>query len=185
MRIIKPTCVAAMLTALLTVSACSSVSSDDVKYSYPEKGRKGMYKPTRSDEKQESVFGEDGIDLFGNKRGKNDGSGGGGIGVNSFLWQATLDTVSFLPITSADAFGGVIITDWYSPPETPNERFKVNTFILGKSLRADGVKITTFRQEKDNKGNWVDATVDPQISTDMENTVLTRARQLRMSVLGK
>ena len=63
-----------------------------------------------------------------------------GVGVNAFLWRASLDTVSFMPIASADPFGGVIITDWYAPPETPNERFKVNIFILDKELRAAGIK---------------------------------------------
>lgn len=179
-------CMSLFIALVAGISGCASDSSENTEYKYPEKQRKGMSKPTYSTDKKESIFGEGGMDLFGNKRGRGDGDGsGGGIGVNSFLWQATLDTISFLPITSADAFGGVIITDWYSPPETPNERFKVNAFIIGKSLRADGIKITTFRQEKDKKDQWIDATVDPQISTDMENTVLTRARQLRMSTVNQ
>jgi hypothetical protein len=179
-------CTSLFLALTASISGCSSGALENAEYKYPEKQRKGMSKPSYSTDKKESIFGEGGMDLFGNKRSRGDGDGsGGGIGVNSFLWQATLDTISFLPITSADAFGGVIITDWYSPPETPKERFKVNAFIIGKSLRADGIKITTFRQEKNEKGQWVDATVDPQISTDMENTVLTRARQLRMSTVSQ
>ncbi|MCP4393553.1 MAG: DUF3576 domain-containing protein [Alphaproteobacteria bacterium] len=187
MKFSKLTCTTAILSVFVVfLTGCASGSLENAEYNYPEKGRKGMSKPSYSSDKKESIFGEGGMDLFGNKRSKSDHNGsGGGIGVNSFLWQATLDTVSFLPIASADAFGGVIITDWYSPPETPKERFKVNAFIIGKSLRADGIKITTFRQVKNKKGQWVDATIDPQISTDMENTVLTRARQLRMSTLGK
>src|SRR6201998_852295 len=62
------------------------------------------------------------------------------VGVNSYLWHATLDTLSFMPLASADPFGGVIITDWYSPSTTQDERFKVNIFILGRELRADGVR---------------------------------------------
>lgn len=115
-----------------------------------------------------------------------DGSGGGGgIGVNSFLWHASLDTVSFMPLASADPFGGTIITDWYSPPETPKERFKVNIFILGRDLRADGVRARVFRQNKDVTGQWVDAPVDQTTGTGIENAILSRARQIRMSTVAK
>jgi hypothetical protein len=104
-----------------------------------------------------------------------------GVGVNAFLWRASLDTVSFMPIASADPFGGVIITDWYAPPETPSERFKVNVFILDKELRAAGIKASLFRQTQTNDGHWVDSQVDPKASGDLENTILTRARQLRIN----
>jgi len=124
--------------------------------------------------------------LFGdNKGGSGGGGGGAGVGVNSFLWRATLDTVSFMPLASADPFGGVIITDWYSPPEQQAERFKVNIFILGRELRADGVRASVFRQRRDGNGQWVDATVDPATGTDLENAILTRARQMRLSTASK
>lgn len=126
---------------------------------------------------KESVFGEGGLSLFGNKKKKDDGSTG--IGVNSYLWRASLDTVSFMPLASADPFGGVIITDWYIAPEKPNERFKVNIFILDKQLRSDGVKVKVFRQIKKG-GNWVDSTVADNTGPQMEDAILTRARQLRV-----
>ncbi|MGE5201449.1 MAG: DUF3576 domain-containing protein [Acidobacteriota bacterium] len=120
--------------------------------------------------------------LFGSSQpGQGGGGGGGGVGVNSFLWRASLDTVSFMPLSSADPFGGVIITDWYSPPKTPDERFKVNVFILGRDLRADGVRASVFHQTKDAKGQWVEAPVDANTATDLENAILTRARQIRLS----
>ncbi|HUK60621.1 MAG TPA: DUF3576 domain-containing protein [Stellaceae bacterium] len=120
--------------------------------------------------------------IFGS--GKPDsaaGAGGVGIGVNSYLWRATLDTVSFMPLASADPFGGVIITDWYSPPDRTSERFKVNIFILGRELRADGVRASVFRQTRDPGGQWIDASVDQATGTDLENAILTRARQMRLS----
>jgi len=120
--------------------------------------------------------------------GKPDASGGGGgsgIAVNSFLWHASLDTVSFMPLASADPFGGTIITDWYSPPDSPNERFKLNIFILGRDLRADGVRARVFRQNRTPDGQWVDAPVDQATGTDLENAILTRARQIRMSTVAK
>jgi hypothetical protein len=113
------------------------------------------------------------------------GGGGAGVGVNSYLWRATLDTLSFMPLASADPFGGVIITDWYSPPEQLGERFKVNIFILGRELRADGVKASVFRQQRDPGGNWVDASVDQATGTSLENAILTRARQMRLSTASK
>ena len=128
--------------------------------------------------------------LFGSNDNKGGGNGNGnggpaGVGVNSYLWRATLDTISFMPLASADPFGGVVITDWYTPPETPNERFKVNIFILGRELRADGLRATVFRQKRDPGGQWVDAPVEGQTNTDFENAILTRARQLRLSTASK
>ena len=106
--------------------------------------------------------------------------GGATIGVNKFLWRASLDTLSFLPLSSADPFGGVIITDWYAPPESPDERFKVTAYILDRSLRADGVRVSVFRQIQRSPGNWIDAPVDQSMGVDLENTILTRARQLKI-----
>jgi hypothetical protein len=100
--------------------------------------------------------------------------------VNSYLWRASLDTMSFMPLASADPFGGVIITDWYMPPEVSRERFKVNVYILGRDLRADGLRAAVFRQSQDLLGNWVDARVDQRTATDLEDAILTRARQLRI-----
>jgi hypothetical protein len=125
-----------------------------------------------------SLFGIGGKDK---KNTANANAGPPGVGVNSYLWRATLDTVSFMPLASADPFGGVIITDWYSPAETPNERFKVNVFILGRELRADGVRCTVFRQKRDANGQWADAPVDQKTGPDIENAILTRARQMRLS----
>jgi hypothetical protein len=108
------------------------------------------------------------------------GGSEGAIAVNAFLWRASLDTIAFMPLASADPFGGVIITDWYAPPETPDERFKVNVYILGRQLRADGVKVSVFRQQQDAAGRWNDAAVGPEVSAEFENAVLSQARELRL-----
>ena len=133
-----------------------------------------------------TIFGEGNSisDLFRGGTGRGGGAGST-LGVNSFLWRATLDTISIWPINSADPFGGVIITDWFSPPETPGERFKVNVFILGRALRADGVRVSLFRQVRDSRGEWRDATVLPASSTRLEDSILTRARQFRNETLQK
>jgi len=126
----------------------------------------------------ESIFGGDGLNIFGKKKKEDDGSTG--IGVNSFLWRASLDTVSFMPLASADPFGGVIITDWYSDPATPNERFKVNVFILDKQLVSTGVQVKVFREVKSGS-SWKPSTVADDMGTKLEDAILTRARQLRVA----
>lgn len=103
------------------------------------------------------------------------------IGVNGYLWRATLDTLSFMPLASADPYGGVVITDWYINPEKPDERFKCTVYILDARLRADGLNVAVFKQNKNAAGDWVDAPSTSQTETDIENSILTRARQLRLS----
>jgi len=104
-----------------------------------------------------------------------------GIGVNAYLWRATLDTLSFMPLTSADPWGGVINYDWYSDPATPNERFKATVFILDTRLRADALNVSLVKQVRDAAGEWVAAAVDPQTETDLENAILTKARQFNLA----
>ncbi|PCI40608.1 MAG: hypothetical protein COB46_06555 [Rhodospirillaceae bacterium] len=160
------------ILAIFTLGACERQALD-----LPRKKRAGeMGRKNRSDV-ADSVFGEGGLDLSGSKT-QSSASAGGGIGVNSYLWRATLDTIAFMPISSADPFGGVILTDWYSPPETPQERFKVNIYILGRALRADGLRVSVFRQILGVNG-WQDAAVEESASRKLEDTVLTQARQLR------
>jgi hypothetical protein len=104
-----------------------------------------------------------------------------GIGVNAYLWRASLDTLAFMPLASADPYGGVIITDWYTNPEKPDERFKATVYILDTRLRADGLTVTVFKQVKGADGNWADSSSSNQTQVDIENSILTRARQLRLS----
>jgi len=129
--------------------------------------------------KPDSVFGKGGLNIFGNKKDRAD-DGSTGIGVNSFLWRAALDTVSFMPLASADPFGGVIITDWYIDPATPNERYKVNVFILDRQLVSSGVQVKVFREMKSGS-NWKTSTVADDTARKLEDAILTRARQLRVA----
>ena len=121
------------------------------------------------------IFGSS-VTLFG---GEEEAAGAVGIGVNAFLWRATLDTISFMPLLSADPFGGVIITDWYAPPETPDERFKMTVYILTRALRSDGVQVTVFRQERGADGVWEDRATNPGTAISLEDKILDRARQIR------
>lgn len=124
----------------------------------------------------QGLFGPNGIPLF--SLGGTAQRGAAELGVNSYLWRATLDTLSFLPLASADPFGGVILTEWYSPPTTNGtERLKLNVLILDQRLRSDGVKVTVFRQER-NGADWRDVPASAATGTELENAILTRARQL-------
>lgn len=155
---------ALFMVAAVALSACSMFRGDD-----------SPAGQSRADADRD----RGGISLFG-----GGGGGGGdqeaGIGVNSFLWRASLDTLNFMPLASADPFGGVIITDWHSDPTTPNERFKATVYILDTRLRADALNVSIFKQTQVN-GQWVDAAVDAETEIQIENAILTRARQLRLS----
>jgi hypothetical protein len=165
---------AILLTGLLFLASCQNA---DVETDYPNSDSK------KQQQVKGKAFGEDGILLFGSREEPESGAGGSIIGVNSYLWRATLDTVSFMPLASADPFGGVVITDWYAPPGAQNERFKLNVYILGTDLRADGVRASVFRQLQDGSGGWIDSAVDGQTATELEDAILTRARQLRIAGL--
>ena len=102
------------------------------------------------------------------------------LGVNSYLWRATLDTLNFMPLASADPVGGVVISDWYAAPDKPDEHMKVTVYILDRRLRADAVKVSVFRQVR-NPNGWTDAQVNPDTGIKLENAILARARELRLS----
>ena len=105
-----------------------------------------------------------------------------GIGVNAFLWRASLDTIDFMPLASADPWGGVITTDWFTNPEKTDERFKVTVYILDTRLRADALKAAIVRETLTETG-WVTAESTPDTALAIENAILTRARQLRLSTI--
>jgi hypothetical protein len=148
---------ALFMVAALALSACSLFGGDDSAQAADNNDRGGL-------------FGGGGDDAEA------------GIGVNSYLWRASLDTLNFMPLSSVDPFGGVIITDWYSDPTTPNERFKATVYILDTRLRADALNVSIFRQQQVN-GAWTDAAVNPETEIQIENAILTRARQLRLSTV--
>jgi hypothetical protein len=104
------------------------------------------------------------------------------IGVNGYLWQAALDTVSFAPLLQADANSGVIITDWYANPQAPGERVKLTVTILDQDLRADALRVAASRQVQQN-GTWVEAPVTAATVQKLEDIILTRARDIRRSAV--
>jgi hypothetical protein len=127
-----------------------------------------------------------GIVVFGvdkDREAREAAAGGGagsasGVSVNAYLWRATLDTLSFMPIASADPFGGTVITDWYTPPTAQGERFRAQALLMGRQLRSDGVRVQVFRQVQE-RGQWVDSPVSTATASELEDKVLSRARELR------
>lgn len=105
------------------------------------------------------------------------------IGVNSYLWRASLDTLDFASILQADSNGGVIVTDWYTNPANPGERIKVSVTILDQDLRADALRVAATR-ELAQGGGWVAAPVQASTIQKLEDIILTRARELRRDALN-
>jgi len=165
----------AALTMGAALAACSGVKEDDY---YPEDGWSPADTEMRSDAeaKDDRLLSGGGLSLFSSDKKTAKGSG---LGVNTYLWRASLDTLAFMPLKSIDSQGGVIITDWHANPNVPTERFKMNVYILDRRLRADGVKVSVFRQQQTEAG-WVDATIDPETATQLENQILRRARELKI-----
>ena len=164
----------------LLLPVCIGACSSNVEYDYPVSAPGGGVTSTTAS--SSSILGDGGLLLFGSRdNGEGPSGGAPGVGVNSFLWRATLDTVSFMPLASADPFGGGIISDWYQPPESPTERFKVNVYILGTDLRADGLRATIFRQRLHPSGTWIDSAVEANTGIELEDAILTRARELRVA----
>jgi len=117
------------------------------------------------------------------KKGRSTAGQETAIGVNGFLWRASLETLSFMPLESADPYGGVIITGWHSDAAAPHERFKATVYILDSRLRADGLKVAVFKQIQDSTGQWLSGSVDPDTEIQIENSILSRARELKIRTL--
>ena len=105
------------------------------------------------------------------------------IGVNAYLWRASLETLSFMPLAQANSEGGVIVTDWYTNPQNPGERMKVSVSILDQDLRADALRVAASRQVLQD-GTWVSAPVQAATVQELEDIILTKARDLRRSAIG-
>ncbi len=168
------------LSALFLASGltgCSVLEKGEAKY--PTGYDRSITGDDNIYEEPEGIFGGNGLNLFGGNDDKEKRQGIA-IGVNSYLWRAALDTVSFMPLASVDPFGGVIISDWYVPETAQNERLKLNVFILSEQLKADGIRVRVFRQLRTAQG-WADTKVTDDTARKMEDAVLTRARQLRVA----
>lgn len=127
------------------------------------------------------VFGEEFL-LFGESTRKaSDQTVMAQASVNSYLWQASLEALSFLPLQSTDSVGGVIVSDWYTSSKNPHERLKITVRILSKELRSESLKVVINKQTRNGVGSWVDAGVDPTVKLKLETIILSKARDLRLT----
>ena len=127
------------------------------------------------------LFGKDGIDIFSTDRNKEQEGGFATVGmpINPYLWSASLETLSFIPLSSADPFGGTIFTDWYSTQANENERCKINVFISGAELKTQNLRVSSFCEIfKNNK--WVGVTTNNRDNIDLENAILNKAKKLKL-----
>jgi hypothetical protein len=170
---------------ILSLTACSILPKGEAKF--PENNSEQHANQGSVYNKNETIFGEGG---FGSVlMGKTDGSTADAdnvLSINTFLWRASLETINFMPIAQADPFGGVILTDWYSAPQTPNQRYKLNVLITDKQLRASGVKASMFKEERANAtAKWEAVTVAKEDTRKIEDAILARAREMRIASLEK
>ena len=128
------------------------------------------------------LFGNDGLDFFGGDENENKGSGGFasvGMPINPYLWSASLETLSFIPLSSADPFGGTIFTDWYTSENNENERCKINVFINGAELKTQNLRVSSFCETfKNNK--WVGIKTNNEDNISLENVILNKAKKLKL-----
>jgi hypothetical protein len=115
---------------------------------------------------------------------KDNSDPNGGLPVNALLWRAALDIASFVPLDDVDTFGGSIVTEWYQPKSTPNQRLKLTMFVVGRELRSDAITVRAYIQNQVGT-EWVDAGRDEVLGQKLENLVLTRARELRAAATAE
>ena len=162
---------AMVMAVICVISGCEGADSSTYPVT-PKEARKARIGKLTSDE---------GITLLGGSEKKKQAAGiGGAAAANQFLWRAALETISFMPVQSVDAIGGVIITDWYKDPATQGQRIKMNIMVLSSELRSDAISVRTFKQTKAPKGDWKDAVVDAKVNRQLEDTILSKARELKV-----
>lgn len=169
------------LGSVLALAGCSAAKPNPTPIDY-----QGLGSGSAGDASIVSRLGgaDSGV-IFGVTKGNDKGGNGSGagIGVNAYLWRGALETLSIMPLTTIDPFGGVIITDWYTFPDAPGERFKATAYVLTRDLRSDGIHVVFFRQVLQN-GQWVDSQVAASTNSQIEDKVLAKARQLREQAVG-
>ena len=129
------------------------------------------------------LFGKGGLEVGWGKDRKNEQSNVTSIGmpINPYLWRGSLETISFMPLLSADPFGGVIITDWYTDQNNTKQRCKLNIFIKGVEMKTDNLKVNSFCQTLSKENNWVDEKIDDNNNRQLENAILNKAKKIKLS----
>jgi len=173
----------AVFASAAVLAGCSSLSGGE--QDFPSGEVRSTVQKRQENGSLLDVFGggtsESGV-LFSSNRNGGEGLAGS---VNKHLWMASLETLAFLPIASTDPFTGVIATDWGSTPEKPGERFKVTAYVTDVALDPKALRVAVFREVLDERGAWIAAPVAEDTPRKIEDSILVRARQLRLEERAK
>ena len=170
----------AIVALMIAVSACTNATVErNYKDYHPQVGE------DLRDSKMSSIItkSDEPIVIYGGKKGSSETGSGSGM-AGSYLWKAALESIAFMPLVSSDSNGGAIITDWYASPESPNEQFKFNIFILSPELQVSSVKVTAFKQVRSG-GHWQSVAVNKELARNVEDNILKKAIALRAKVPAK
>ncbi len=177
-RLRRTSALALLFAGSMILAGCGGLEELPIEQTEPGKENPNTGRPYQQGEKEVSgLFGGDILTTSANQ------GGGAQLPVNKHIWRATLDTISslqFLTLASTDPYGGVIITDWGVAPESPDEQLKVTAFITSAELKPQSLNVQVNRQRRDPSGAWVAAPVSEQTASQLEDAILTRARQLRI-----
>jgi hypothetical protein len=169
----KPFSAAPALVLLTLLLAACSAAQPVADSGYNDERFKGLAV-------SRSYFKTDGVQTYTVSRGGVPARSLQVLAINPYLWRGALDTLSDMPVASADPGAGVLVTEWSALPGAPgNERFKVTAYVLGSQIAADGVKVTAFRQVRQG-GQWVDAPADPDVAAGLQTRIVARAQDLRL-----
>lgn len=156
------------MSFLILLSACSTTNQTaEAPQSREDKVKLGFG----------SLAGPEGISFGSKVNGRTDGGSGGQV-VNRYLWQASLDTLSFAPLISSDGPGGILVTDWYQP-EGATDRLRIQVRIKDRQLRSDALEVSVYKQVKQSN-DWRDKGIDNKASRELENIILLKARSIRV-----
>ena len=162
------------IVALLgLLAACNGTVERNYKDYHPDVGE------DRRDAKMKSIItkSDEPVVIYGNKKSSSETGSGSAI-ANSYIWKAALESIAFMPLVSSDSNGGTILTDWYAAPESPNEQFKFNIFILSPELQVTSIKVTAFKQVQHGSG-WRSAVASKELARNIEDNILKKAIALR------
>ena len=91
------------------------------------------------------------------------------------LWRASLDTIDFMPLTSVNYSGGIIITDWYSTSESSKESIKVSIRFLTNEIRSDSLDIKVFNKQCNSQNNCVIYEKGGNLISELKTKILKTA----------
>ena len=94
------------------------------------------------------------------------------------MWRATLDTLDFIPFSTVDYSGGVVITDWYNDGTNNNESLKITVRFLSNEIQSNSLKISVHQRKCSKENNCTTKIINSKIKEELIRTILTSAARL-------